>query len=71
LLVFATEPNELVALILHPRDPDRWLGIPESGDPRPPLYLLHAFDASKMKMAPANPAIGNSRNNGPEMLDPP
>jgi hypothetical protein len=23
-----------------------------------------------MKMTPANPAVGNWRNNGPEMLDP-
>jgi hypothetical protein len=40
-------------------------------DPRPPLDLLHPYDASKMKMVPANPAVGNWRNNGPEMLDPP
>jgi putative SOS response-associated peptidase YedK len=76
--IITTEPNELVAtihdrlaLILHPRDYDRWLGIPESDDPRPPLDLLHPYDASKMKMTPANPAVGNWRNNGPEMLDPP
>jgi putative SOS response-associated peptidase YedK len=72
------EPNELVAqihdrlaLILHPKDYDRWLGIPMSGDPRPLLDLLHPYDASRMKMTPANPAIGNWRNNGPEMLDGP
>jgi len=76
--IVTTEPNELVAtihdrlaLILHPKDYDRWLGIPESGDPRPPLDLLHPYDASKMKMLPANPAVGNWRNNGPEMLEPP
>jgi hypothetical protein len=49
----------------------RWLGIPESGDPRPPLDLLHLYDAARMKMTPANPAVGNWRNNGPEMLDGP
>jgi putative SOS response-associated peptidase YedK len=71
-----TEPNELVAqiherlaLILHPKDYDRWLGIPESSDPRPPLDLLHPYDAARMKMTPANPAVGNWRNNGPEMLN--
>src|SRR5258705_13672575 len=72
-----TEPNELVAqihdrlaLILHPRDYDRWLGIDDKGgDPRPPLDLLHPYDADKMVMKPANPAVGNWRNNGPEMLD--
>ena len=73
-----TEPNELVAqihdrlaLILHPRDYNRWLGIDaRGGDPRPPLDLLHPYDADKMVMKPANPAVGNWRNNGPEMLDP-
>ena len=76
--IVTTEPNELVAqihdrlaLILHSRDYDRWLGIPESGDPRPPLDLLHPYDAARMKMTPANPAVGNWRNNGPEMLQGP
>jgi putative SOS response-associated peptidase YedK len=74
-----TEPNELVAqihdrlaLILHPRDYDRWLGIDDKGgDPRPPLDLLHPYDADKMVMKPANPAVGNRRNNGPDMLNAP
>jgi putative SOS response-associated peptidase YedK len=73
-----TEPNELVAqlhdrlaLILHPKDYNRWLGIAEAGDPRLPIDLLHPFDSDKMKMLPANPAVGNANNNGPEMLDEP
>jgi hypothetical protein len=43
------------------------------GDPRPPLDLdlLHPYDAARMKMTPANPAVGNWRNNGSEMLEPP
>jgi putative SOS response-associated peptidase YedK len=61
-----TEPNELVAqihdrlaLILHPRDYDRWLGIDDKGgDPRPRLDLLHPYDADRMVMKPANPANG-------------
>jgi putative SOS response-associated peptidase YedK len=77
--IVTTEPNELVAqihdrlaLILHPEDYDRWLGIDDKGgDPRPLFDLLHPFDADKMKMTPANPAVGNWRNNGPEMLDGP
>jgi putative SOS response-associated peptidase YedK len=72
-----TEPNELVAqihdrlaLILHPKDYDRWLGIDDrGGDPRPPLDLLHPMDSKLMKMTPANPKVGNWRNNGPEMLN--
>jgi hypothetical protein len=41
------------------------------GDPRLPVDLLHPFDSDKMKMLPANPAVGNVNNNGPEMLDEP
>jgi putative SOS response-associated peptidase YedK len=71
-----TEPNELVAqihdrlaLILHPKDYDRWIGIDDhGGDPRLPLDLLHPYDSDKMVMRPANPAVGNWRNNGPDML---
>jgi RNA polymerase-binding transcription factor DksA len=49
-----------LALILHPRDYDRWLGIDDrGGDPRPPLDLLHPNDANKMVMKLANPAVGN------------
>jgi hypothetical protein len=35
-----------------PGDYDRWLGIPDNGDPRPPLDLLHPYDAARMKMTP-------------------
>jgi putative SOS response-associated peptidase YedK len=69
-----TEPNELVAqihdrlaLILDPKDYDRWLGIGEGGDPRLPVDLLNPFDSDNIKMLPANPAVGNVNNNGPEM----
>jgi putative SOS response-associated peptidase YedK len=66
--LITTEPNELVAqihdrlaLILHPRDYDRWLGIDgRGGDPRPPPDLLHPYDADKMVMKPANPAGSTS-----------
>jgi putative SOS response-associated peptidase YedK len=53
-------------VILRPGDYDRWLerGIPE----RPPVDLLRPYDADEMEMTPANPAVGNVRNNGPEML---
>ena len=35
---------------------------------QPPVDLLRPFDADEMEMHPANPAVGNVRNNGPEML---
>jgi putative SOS response-associated peptidase YedK len=60
-----TQIHDRLALILHPKDYDRWLGIPMSGDPRPPLDLLHPYDATRMKLTPANPAVGNWRNNDP------
>jgi hypothetical protein len=43
----------------------------QRGNPRPPLDLLHPYDSARMKMTPAKPAVGNWRNNGPEMLNPP
>jgi putative SOS response-associated peptidase YedK len=71
--IVTTVANELMAqihdrmpVILRPRDYDRWL---ERGDTeRPPVDLLRPFDAEEMEMKPANPAVGNVRNNGPEML---
>jgi putative SOS response-associated peptidase YedK len=74
-----TEPNELVAqiherlaLILHPKDYDRWLGIDDGGgDPRLPVDLVHPYDSDQMRMLPANPAVGNVNNNGSSMLDEP
>jgi hypothetical protein len=54
-----------------PKDYDQWLGIDDrGGDPRPPFDLLYPYDA-EMKMTLANPAVGNWRNNVPEMLDGP
>jgi hypothetical protein len=38
---------------------------------RGPARSVAPYDAARMKMTPANPAVGNWRNNGPEMLDPP
>jgi putative SOS response-associated peptidase YedK len=73
-----TEPNKLVsqiherlALILHPRDYDRWLGVGDKRDPRPPMDLLRPYDSEQTRMLPANPGVGNVRNIGPEMLDEP
>ena len=39
-----------------------------------PVYLLICYTLSNsymMKMLPANPAVGNVNNNGPDMLDEP
>jgi len=71
--IVTTAPNELMArihdrmpVILRPRDYDRWMQREETE--QPPIDLLKPFDAEEMEMKPANPAVGNYRNNGPEML---
>ncbi len=73
--IVTTEANELMAAvhtrmpaILHPRDYDRWLSR-DAGE-RPPIDLLRPYEADGMRMAAANPLVGNVRNNGPEMLVP-
>lgn len=73
--IITTEANELTAtvhdrmpVILRPTDYDRWL---ERGEHAPGelLPLLRPFDADKMKADACNPAVGNVRNNGPELLN--
>jgi putative SOS response-associated peptidase YedK len=71
--IITTEPNELTAqvhnrmpVIVQPRDYDRWLkrGAVEEL----PVDLLRPYPAEEMKAREANQAVGNVRNNGPEML---
>jgi len=71
--IVTTAANELMAsihdrmpVILRPRDYDRWLDREPSE--QPPLDLLRPLPSDEMEMRPANPAVGNVRNNGPEML---
>ena len=70
--IVTTEANALMApvhnrmpVIVHPRDYDRWLRVEEDAAP---LDLLRPYEAEAMACAPANPKVGNTRNNGPEML---
>lgn len=60
------EVHERMPVILHPRDYDRWLS--RAVTEQPPLDLLRPFEAEAMQSTPCNPAVGNVRNNGPEML---
>lgn len=69
-----TEANELMSavhtrmpVILHSQDYDRWLSRLVTD--QPPLDLLRPFESDDMQMSPANQAVGNARNNGPEMLN--
>ncbi len=71
--IITVEANELMLqvhdrmpAILDPRDFDEWL---DRDDTRPaPVHLLRPYDPDAMQLAPCNPAVGNVRNNGPEML---
>jgi putative SOS response-associated peptidase YedK len=68
-----TEANELMAtihtrmpVILHERDWEEWL---DREDTKPaPVHLLRPYEPEAMKMEACNTAVGNVRNNGPEML---
>ncbi len=71
--IITTTANELTGkvhdrmpVILHPRDYDRWLERGEGH--QPPIDLLRPFEAEAMQADACNPAVGNVRNNGPEML---
>lgn len=71
--IVTTEGNELMApihdrmpVILQRKDWEEWL---DRDDSRPaPMHLLRPYDAEAMKAEPCNTAVGNVRNNGPEML---
>lgn len=73
--VITTDPNELMEplhnrmpVILHKRDYDRWLAPAEPS--RLPIDLLRPFPAEEMKAWKVDPAVGNVRNNSPELLIP-
>ena len=68
-----TEANEAMIavhtrmpVILPERDWTRWLA--READAPPPVDLLRPYDSDLMRLAPCNPAVGNVRHNGPEML---
>jgi putative SOS response-associated peptidase YedK len=72
--IVTTEANELMStvhtrmpVILHHRDYDRWLSRVVTD--QPPTYLLRPFESEEMEMKPANPLVGNVKNNGPEMVN--
>ena len=78
LLTFAvitTDPNEVVQpmhdrmpVIIPERDYDRWL---QPGNPeRPPVDLLRPYYASKMIAWKVGNAVGNVRNDSPELIEP-
>jgi putative SOS response-associated peptidase YedK len=72
--VITTDPNEVVQpmhdrmpVIISERDYDRWL----KADPdRPPIDLLRPFDADKMTAWKVDKAVGNAKNDSPELIEP-
>jgi putative SOS response-associated peptidase YedK len=72
--VITTDPNELVEpmhdrmpVIIPEKDYDRWL----KADPdRPPIDMLRPFDAEKMTAWKVNKAVGNVKNDSPELIEP-
>jgi putative SOS response-associated peptidase YedK len=72
--IITTEANEVTSamhdrmpVILAPRDYERWLSRDETA--RPPVDLLRPYDSVLMRAWRVSPAVGNVRNNGPELLE--
>jgi putative SOS response-associated peptidase YedK len=73
--VITTDPNEVVEqlhdrmpCIIPEKDYDRWL---QPSDPdRPPIDLLRPFDADKMTAWKVDKAVGNVKNDSPELIEP-
>jgi len=70
--IITTDPNDLVQplhdrmpVILAPQDHARWL---DPGDPeRPPIDLLRPFPADAMTAWKVSSAVGNTKNDRPEL----
>jgi putative SOS response-associated peptidase YedK len=72
--VITTDPNEVVQpmhdrmpVIIPECDYDRWL---KTDPDRPPIDLLRPFDADKMTAWKVDKAVGNVRNDSPELIAP-
>ena len=73
--VLTTEPNELMEpihnrmpVILAPKDYQRWLEPGE--ETHLPVDLLKPYPAEEMKVWKVGSAVGNVRNNAPELIVP-
>ena len=76
--IITTEANELMSqihtrmpVILRERDWNRWLDRDFGSQPEELHELttfLRPFDSDAMSLAPCNPAVGNVKNNGEELL---
>jgi putative SOS response-associated peptidase YedK len=73
--ILTTEPNELMAdihdrmpVILPPSAQDRWINPHEAAEDL--LDLLRPYDPAQMRAYPVSQAVGNVRNQGPELVEP-
>jgi putative SOS response-associated peptidase YedK len=73
--IITTEPNELIApihtrmpVILSPHDYERWMA--PSDPAQLPVDLLRPFDADQMTTWKVSAAVGNVKNNSPELCQP-
>lgn len=73
--IITTDPNEVVEplhnrmpVILEPKDYSRWLDTSDAD--QLPLDLLRPFPAEKMQAWAVNRAVGNTRNDRPDLMDP-
>jgi len=62
------EEDPRMPVILQPDDYDYWLSRDEVNQPR--RDLLVPYDAHRMSAWPANPKVGNIKNQGPDLLHP-
>ena len=60
--------HDRMPVILMPRDYERWLHRDDQG--QPPIDLLRPLDAALMQAWRVDAAVGNVRNNAPELLEP-
>ena len=70
--ILTTKPNDLMAglhtrmpVILHPSDYRTWL----DADNRKVEHLYEPFPTADMHAWPVNPAVGNVRNQGPQLIE--
>jgi putative SOS response-associated peptidase YedK len=61
--------HDRMPAILMPPEYDEWLDRGETE--RPPTHLLRPYPETTLQIHPANPKIGNVRNQGVDLLDPP
>jgi putative SOS response-associated peptidase YedK len=73
--IITTDPNELMEsihdrmpVIVAPKDYERWLAPTDPA--RLPVDLLKPYPAEEMKAWKVSKAVGNTRNDGPSLIEP-